>query len=61
MSREIQEAYKAGYRKGYEDGLKKLLTEASENDNVREEISMLWGCVNIIEERIKKLEKKVYG
>lgn len=75
MSREIQEAYKAGYRKGYLDGFNKLQNARSTTEWVnipeapikplkedfRTEIANLKDEVNLLEGRIRKLERAFYG
>ena len=75
MSREIQEAYKEGYRKGYLDGFNKLqnarfTTEWANipeapikplKEDFRTEIASLKDEINVLEGRIRKLERAFYG
>ena len=82
MSRELEEVYKAGYRKGYLDGFNRLIEfentpvgegKAGEWVNIsaeevgadtpdfREEIAKLWDNINLLESRVKRLERAFYG
>lgn len=82
MSREIQEAYKAGYRKGYLDGFSTLQKVENESvdersatkwanipdapikplkEDFRTEIANLKDEINVLEGRIRKLERAFYG
>ncbi len=75
MSREIQEAYKEGYRKGYLDGFNKLQDDRSTTkwftipeatakplkEDFRTEIANLKDEINVLEGRIRKLERAFYG
>ena len=82
MSREVQKAYREGYKKGYLVGFTKLQkTEnkpiderngegwisisaeevGAENCDFRTEIANLKDEVNLLEGRIRKLERAFYG